>query len=514
MRSDALLLVLDQGTTSTRAAVMGAGGELGPFARRKLPQSYPEPGWVEHDPRRIWEDALAVMREAVASAPGGVDAVRGIGITNQRETTVVWERASGRPVHPAIVWQDRRTSERCRALREGGAEPDVRRRTGLLLDPYFSASKVAWILDHVEGARAAAGRGELAFGTVDSWLLWKLTGGRVHATDATNASRTSLFHLREERWDEELLELFGVPATLLPEVRDTAGRFGDTDEELFGRPLPVAAMVGDQQSAAFGQAAFEPGTVKATYGTGAFLLENTGEEPVASEHRLLSTVAWRLGGRTTYALEGSIFSAGSALQWMQEELGLLDDPVESAAMAEAVPDTGGVYLVPGFTGLGAPHWDADARGALVGLTRDSGPRHLVRAGLESVAYQTRDLLEAMAADGAGRPVSLRVDGGLSANDWAMGFLADMLDLPVQRPEITETTTLGAGFLAGLATGVFDDLEAIAGRWREARRWEPAMEAERRERLYRGWRESVARVLGSPTPPPRPRPPASDGPGSR
>jgi len=511
MPSEPGVLVLDQGTTSTRATVVGPEGTPGPFARRRLPQSYPASGRVEHDPGRIWSDALAVLQEAV-ERHGGPESVTALGITNQRETTVVWERATGRPVHPAIVWQDRRTAERCARLREEGAEELVRDRTGLVLDPYFSATKLGWILDHVDGARAAAERGELAFGTVDSWLLWKLTGGAVHATDATNASRTALFDIHRQRWDPELLELFDVPPALLPEVRDTAGDFGVTDARAAGVELPVTALVGDQQAAAFGQAAHEPGTVKATYGTGAFLLENTGTEAIRSEHRLLTTVAWRLAGRTTYALEGSIFSAGSAVQWMHEELEFLDHPAESAAMARSVEGTSGVYLVPAFTGLGAPHWDADARGALLGLGRDSGPEEVVRAGLESIAYQTRDLLEAMAADGARLPHALRVDGGLSSNDWAMEFLSDMLDVPVQRPEVTETTALGAGFLAGLEAGVFADLDDVAGRWREERSWRPDMEPGRRERLYRGWREAVARVLSPP--PPASGPSGEDDRGSR
>ena len=510
MPSEPGILVLDQGTTSTRATVVGPDGTTAPFARRQLPQSYPAPGRVEHDPERIWTDALAVLREAL-ERHGGPESVAAMGVTNQRETTVVWERSTGRPIHPAIVWQDRRTADRCERLAERGADELVVARTGLVLDPYFSATKVAWILDRVDGARAAAERGELAFGTIDAWLLWKLTGGAVHATDATNASRTALFDIHEQRWDPELLELFDVPRGLLPEVRDTAGPFGDTDEDAVGFTLPVAALVGDQQAAAFGQAVHRPGTVKATYGTGAFLLENVGPDPVRSEHRLLTTVAWRLDGSTTYALEGSIFSAGSAIQWLHEEMGLLEDPAESAAVADAIGDAGGVYLVPAFTGLGAPHWDAEARGAVIGLGRDTGREHVVRAALESIAYQTRDLMEAMASDGARRPTALRVDGGLSVNDWAMGFLADVLDVPVQRPVVTETTALGAGFLAGLAAGVFVDLEDVADRWREERRWRPDMEPGRRERLYRGWREAVARVL---TPPPGTPPVGAGDRGSR
>ncbi len=488
------VLALDQGTTSTRAVVVGPDGTLGPVARRKLPQRYPSPGRVEHDPEGIWRDAAAVLREAVDRSRVTVGEVAALGITNQRETVVLWERETGRPIHPAIVWQDRRTAEACRRLRDEGVEPEVRERTGLLLDPYFSATKIAWILDHVEGAREAAGRGEIAFGTVDCWLLWKLTGGRIHATDATNASRTLLYGMETGAWDPAMLELFDVPAAVLPEIRPSSGLFGETDPDVLGRSVPVAGVAGDQQAATFGQAAFEPGMVKATYGTGGFLLLNTGDRPVRSEHRLLTTVAWRLEGETTYALEGSIFSAGATVGWLEEGLGLLPDPARSGQMARETEDTGGVYLVPGFTGLGAPHWDADARGALLGLTRDTGREEVVRAALEAVAYQTRDLVEAMAADGAGRPVELRVDGGLSTNDWAMGYLADILDLPVERPVVTETTVLGAACLAGLAVGVHDGLEDLAARWRRDRRWEPGMDAGRRSELYEGWKRAVRRTL--------------------
>lgn len=474
--------------------LFGHDGRPAAAVQRELPQSFPRSGWVEHDPERIWEDTLACCREALARADAGPGAVAAVGITNQRETTLLWERSTGRPIHPAIVWQDRRTADRCRELRESGVEEMVRARTGLLVDPYFSASKLAWILDDVDGAREAAERGELAFGTVDAWLLWRLTGGAVHATDATNASRTLLFDIHRQAWDEELLVLFDVPASVLPEVRDSSGVLAETDPALFGRPIPIAGVAGDQQAATFGQVAFEPGALKSTYGTGCFALLNTGSEPVRSEHRLLTTVAWRIDGRVTYALEGSIFVAGAAIQWLRDGLGLIEEAAESEGLAAGLTDTGGVYLVPAFVGLGAPYWDAEARGAILGLTRDTTHAHLVRAALEAVAYQTRDLMEAMAADGAAPPVALRADGGLARNGWAMQFLSDVLDVPVEVPEVTETTALGAAYLAGLAVGFWESQEELVRRWKAARRWVPAMPAERRERLYAGWREAVERVL--------------------
>ncbi len=490
--SGPLLLALDQGTTSTRAIAFDRGGRPVASAQRELPQGFPRPGWVEHDPERIRDDALAVCREVL----GRVDVarVRAIGITNQRETTVVWERRTGRPVYPAIVWQDRRTADRCRTLREAGHETLVQERTGLLLDPYFSATKVAWLLDEVDGAREAAERGELAFGTIDCWLLWCLTGGRVHATDATNASRTALFGLETQAWDPELLELFRVPAAILPDVLDSAAEFGATAPDLFGASIPILGIAGDQQAATFGQAAFEPGMMKSTYGTGTFALFNTGPTRVHSENRLLTTVAWRLEGEVTFALEGSIFMAGATIQWLRDRLGILRDAADSERLARSIEDTGGVYLVPAFVGLGAPHWDADARGALLGLTRDTGPAEIARAALEAVAYQSRELLEAMEADGASAPRALRVDGGLTRNEWAMQFLSDMLDLPVERPAVTETTALGAAFLAGLEAGVYGSVEEISEAWALDGSWRPEMEPERREALYAGWRTAVGRVL--------------------
>ena len=486
-------MAIDQGTTSCRAVLFDAAGRPSATAQRELPQSFPRPGWVEHDPERIWADTLAVCRTVVAEA-GGPQAIEAIGITNQRETTVLWERASGRPVYPAIVWQDRRTSARCRELREAGNEPLVQRKTGLLLDPYFSATKLAWLLDRVEGAREAAERGDLAFGTIDAWLLWRLTGGRVHATDVSNAARTMLFDIHRQDWDEELLELFGVPRAVLPEVRDSSTRFGESSPELFGRPIPITGIAGDQQAATFGQAAFEPGMIKSTYGTGGFLLLNTGSRAVRSANRLLTTIAWRIDGEVSYALEGSIFMAGATVQWLRDKLGVIREAAETEALASSIDDTGGVYLVPGFVGLGAPYWDAEARGAIVGLTRDSGVPELARAALEAVCYQTRELMEAMESDGAGRPVALRVDGGLAANDWAMQFLSDVLGLPVERPRVTETTALGAACLAGLETGFFEDLDAVRRVWQRDRLWRPSMPEDRRDALYSGWKAAVRRTL--------------------
>ena len=489
------VLAIDQGTTSSRAILFDGAGSPHARAQAELPQIYPRPGWVEHDPERIWRDTIEVCRAVVDQA--GAEQIDAIGITNQRETTVIWDRATGRPIHNAIVWQDRRTAAFCRDLKDEGQEPEIQAKTGLLLDPYFSASKLAWLLDTVEGARAAAARGDLAFGTIDCWLLWRLTGGRVHATDVTNAARTLLFDIHDQQWDDDLLARFGVPRSLLPEVRDCSGRFGETDPALFGRAIPITGIAGDQQAATFGQAAFEPGMIKSTYGTGCFALLNTGEVAVPSTNRLLTTIAWRIGGRTTYALEGSIFVAGAAVQWLRDGLALIGEARETEPLAAGIADTGGVYLVPAFTGLGAPYWDAEARGAIVGLTRASGIAEIARAALEAVAYQTRDLMGAMAADGVQPSVALRVDGGLVANDWAMQFLADMLDLPVERPVVAETTALGAAYLAGLATGFYGGLDEIARNWQRDRRWTPAMAAGRREALYDGWRQAVKRVLTGP-----------------
>lgn len=484
------LLALDQGTTSTRAIVFDAAARPVATARREFPQHYPGPGWVEQDAEDIWRDTLATAREALAGA--GVP-VRAIGIANQRETVVVWERKSGAPVHRAIVWQDRRTAAACAALRDAGAEPLVRARTGLLLDPYFSATKLAWILDAVPGARARAERGELLFGTIDCFLLWRLTGGRVHATDATNAARTLLFDIHRHCWDEELLRLFRIPAALLPEVRDNAGLFGETAPGLLDAPLPIAGMAGDQQAALVGQGCCRPGLVKSTYGTGCFALLHTGERAVASQHRLLTTIGYRLDGRSRYALEGAIFTAGAAVKWLRDGLGLITHASQTDDMATRVPDHHGVYMVPGFVGLGAPHWDPEARGLICGLTLDATAAHLARAALESVAYQTHDLLAAMAADGGGAPVALRVDGGMAANDWFCQFLADLLETPVERPACLESTAWGAAVLAGIGSGLFAGPEdAVAAG--AARRFMPVTDASRRERLLAGWRDALRRAL--------------------
>jgi glycerol kinase len=488
------VLAIDQGTTSTRAILFNSDARPVAIARRELKQYYPRRGWVEHDHEHIWQDTLAVVREAL----GTIDPrrVAGIGITNQRETVVVWDRGTGEAIHRAIVWQDRRTAGECARLKAEGAEDRVRSTTGLLLDPYFSATKIAWILDHVPGARDRAERGELACGTIDCFLLWRLTGGAVHATDATNASRTSLFDIRRQCWDAELCRLFRVPEPLLPDVHDNSHLFGTTAPGLLDAKLPIAGMAGDQQAALFGQACFEPGMIKSTYGTGCFMLANTGEEAVVSRHRLLTTPAYRLGGRTTYALEGSIFIAGAAVKWLRDGLGAIANAAETDSMATDVPDSHGVYMVPAFVGLGAPHWDPDARGAIFGLTLDTTSAHLARAALEAVAYQTFDLIEAMAKDCALSLEAVRIDGGMAANAWLGQFLADILQLPVERPENLETTAFGAAFFAGLATGVWEGLPALERTWRRRDRFEPTMPVERRACLISGWRDAVARTLSA------------------
>lgn len=484
------LLSIDQGTTSTRAIVFDREGRKLGLAQRELPQSYPQPGWVEHDPLRIWDDTLAVTREALAAAKLDAQAITALGITNQRETTVIWERASGKPIHPAIVWQDRRTSDFCRTHQERSAW--LSQKTGLLLDPYFSATKIAWILDHVDGARARAEKGELAFGTIDSWLLWNLTGGKVHATDATNASRTALFNVITQQWDDELLKFFNVPAALLPDVRDSAADYGRTQAALLGGEIAIAGIAGDQQAATVGQACFKPGMIKSTYGTGCFMVLNTGDQFTLSKNRLLSTVAYRLNGKTTYALEGSIFVAGAAVQWLRDAVRMIGSASETENLAKSITDTQGVYLVPAFTGLGAPYWDPEARGAIFGLTRDSGIAQIVRAALESVCYQTRDLLIAMAED-ALPPTELRVDGGMVINDWLTQFLSDIIKIPVVRPQTVETTALGAAFLAGLHTSVYSSLDDIAALWQSEHRFEPQQSAAKTDALYEGWKHAVERV---------------------
>ncbi len=487
------ILAIDQGTTSSRAIVFDDAGAPLATARRELAQIFPRPGWVEHDGEVIWRDTLAVSREAVRRAELEADDIACIAITNQRETTLLWDRATGRPLANAIVWQDRRTAEHCRRLAEDGHEALFQARTGLRLDPYFSATKLAWLLDNLAGARERAAAGELAFGTIDSWLLWRLTGGRRHATDATNASRTLLFDIHRQRWDEELLGLLDIPSAVLPEVRDCADDFGLAEASHLGREIPITGIAGDQQAATIGAACLQPGMLKSTYGTGCFVLANTGTRAVASQNRLLTTVAYRLDGVVTYALEGSIFAAGAAVQWLRDGLGLFASAGESESLAAGIDDTGGVYLVPAFTGLGSPYWDAEARGALVGLTRNSGRAEIARATLEAVGYQTRDLLQAMAADTGERATVLRVDGAMVANDWLMGFLADITDCVVERGVVHETTALGAACLAGLGAGLLPSLDTVGGIWRSQARFEPSMPEARREALYAGWLTAVERV---------------------
>jgi glycerol kinase len=495
MSRAAHLLAIDQGTTSSRAIVFDAAAQVLGLAQQEFPQSYPQPGWVEHDPEAIWQTVLETARAAIRNAGLEAADIAAIGITNQRETTVLWDRESGRPIHDAIVWQDRRTAEACARLKAEGAETAVSATTGLLLDPYFSATKIAWLLDTVPGARARAEAGRLAFGTIDSFLLWRLTGGAVHATDATNASRTLLLDLRTGAWSPEMLRLFRIPEAILPEVRDTAGLFGIAEARHLGAAIAIRGMAGDQQAALAGQACFAPGMVKSTYGTGCFALLHTGDTPVASANRLLTTIAAQLGGRRSYALEGAIFVAGAAVQWLRDGLGLIAHAAETGALAEAADPAQAVTLVPAFVGLGAPYWDAEARGAIFGLTRGTTRAELARAALESVALQTRDLLEAMRADwGAAAETVLRVDGGMTASDWTMQFLADMLACPVDRPRVQETTALGAAFFAGLDAGLFADAEAFARTWSLERRFEPRMGEEERERRYARWRDAVQRTL--------------------
>jgi glycerol kinase len=461
--------------------------------QHELTQHYPQPGWVEHDPEEIWETQLRVARGALAKAGARAEDVAAIGITNQRETALVWERKTGRPIHRAIVWQSRQTAPICAELRSRGLEEHVRARTGLVIDSYFSATKLRFILDAVPGAQARAERGELAAGTVDSWLLWRLTGGAVHATEPSNASRTMLYDIHARRWDDLLLRELGLPAVLLPEVRESSGVFAETQREIFGRPLPIAGVAGDQQAALFGQACFEPGTAKNTYGTGCFLLMNTGREAPSSKSGLVTTIAWGLGGAVDYALEGSIFVAGAAVQWLRDELGLVSRADETEGLARSVADTAGVYLVPAFVGLGAPYWDERARGAIVGVTRGASRAHLVRAALESIAYQSRDVVDCFSRDAGLALSALRVDGGACQNGFLMQFQADVLGIPVRRPREIETTALGAAYLAGLATGFWRDTAELAANWSEERRFEPALAPAQREARYAGWKRAVERA---------------------
>ncbi len=490
------ILAIDQGTTSSRAIVFDREQAISGSAQEEFPQHYPASGWVEHDPEDLWRTTLDTARGALTKA--GIEAkdVAALGITNQRETTLVWDRRSGHPIHRAIVWQDRRTADTCARLKQAGAEPMVTATTGLLLDPYFSGTKIAWMLDHVEGARALAEAGHLAFGTVDTYLLWRLTGGRVHATDATNASRTLLYDIHRNDWDDDLLKLLGVPRSMLPEVKDSAADFGTTERALFGAPIAIRGVAGDQQAAMLGQACFKPGMVKSTYGTGCFAVLNTGNEAVVSKNKLLTTIAYRLDGRTTYALEGSIFIAGAAVQWLRDGLKVIERADQSGILAAEADPAQEVILVPAFTGLGAPHWDAEARGALFGLTRATGPREIARAALEAVAFQTLDLLEAMRRDwpGGGTETVLRVDGGMVASDWTMQRLADILDAPVDRPKVLETTALGAAWLAGRAAAVWPDTEDFAKAWKRERQFEPKMGSAEREKKIKAWRDAVKRTL--------------------
>ncbi len=486
------LLAIDQGTTSTRSTVFSLQGDIVATASQELPQIYPKPGWVEHDPEQIWAGALSTARAALKEAEGKGVRVEAVGLANQRETAIVWERDSGRPIHNAIVWQDRRTAGATRALGEAGHGDQVAEITGLVLDPYFSATKLAWILDHVDGARARAARGELAFGTVDSFLLWRLTGGRTFATDVTNAARTSLFALETAQWDEEMLALFDVPAAILPEARACDAAFGETDKAALGWALPIRGVAGDQQAALVGQAGFEPGAVKITYGTGAFLVLNTGAERVRSTNRLLATIGYRIGTQTAFAAEGSILAAGATVQWVRDGLGLIARAGEIEALAAAARPDAQVYLVPAFAGLGAPHWDPDARAAIIGLTRDAGRAEIAQAALDAAAYQTWELLDALAGDGAPAK-SLRVDGGMAANDRFLQRLSDICDIEVVRPANIETTAWGAALLAGLGAGIFGSLEESASAWRAERIFTPQMDPATRERLRAGWREAVARV---------------------
>jgi glycerol kinase len=489
------LIAIDQGTTSTRAIVYDATLNVLASAQADLRQIYPAPGEVEHDAEEIWAAAVATVREAMAKAQLTAKDIAGIGITNQRETTVIWERASGKPIHNAIVWQDRRTADFCARLRAEGNQAALAAKTGLVLDPYFSASKIAWLLDHVEGARAAAEQGRLAFGTIDSFLLWRLTGGLAHATDASNAARTALLDIGTGEWDDSLCRLFGVPRALLPEVRDCAGEFGVTT--LFGDPIRILAMAGDQQAATMGQGCFMPGMIKSTYGTGCFAVLNTGSERIASRNKLLTTIAYQLDGKRTYALEGSIFIAGAAVQWLRDSLKIIKRAPQVDSLAALADPAERVYLVPAFVGLGAPYWDPEARGAIYGLTRQAGDAEIARAALEAVGYQTRDLLEAMRADwpaAANSATVLRVDGGMTASDFTMQFLADMLAAPIDRPVVMETTALGAAYLAGRAAGLCPDLDGFAKQWRLDRRFIPRMPADEREQHYTGWQDAVRRTL--------------------
>jgi len=490
------VLAIDQGTTSTRAIVFDAGMRIKSVAQEEFAQHFPDSGWVEHDPADLWATTAATCRAAIEKADLGSGDIAAIGITNQRETTLVWEAKTGQPVHNAIVWQDRRTSEFCRELREAGKDQIITDRTGLLVDPYFSSTKLKWILDHVEGARDRARRGELLFGTVDSYLIWKLTGGAAHVTDATNAARTMLYDIHKGRWSSSICELFDIPPQMLPEVRDCASDFGTTRADLFGRPIPIYGVAGDQQAATIGQACFKPGMLKSTYGTGCFALLNTGETAVASKNRLLTTIAYQFDGKPTYALEGSSFIAGAVVQWLRDGLKIIRDASETQPLAETADQNQNVVLVPAFVGLGAPYWNAECRGAIFGLTRNSGPAEFARAALQSVGYQTRDLLEAMHADwkDEGTAPTLRVDGGMTASDWAMQFLSDIIGASVDRPKVRETTALGVAWLAGQRAGIYPDMDGFSKAWALDCTFDPSMSEEMRETRYAAWQRAVAATM--------------------
>ncbi|SCZ84254.1 glycerol kinase GlpK [Nitrosomonas mobilis] len=494
MSNKPAILAIDQGTSSTRAILFSATLDKLAVYQKELTLQYPQKGWVEQKPEAIWQDTLEVCRKVLDKVPNGASSVAVIGITNQRETSIIWDRTTGKPVYPAIVWQDRRTTSFYEKLKQWGHEPLVTAKTGLLLDPYFSAGKIAWILDHVDGARNWARSGELAFGTIDCYLLWYLTGGKVHATDATNAARTLLFNIHTQQWDEELLTLFGIPDAILPQVKDNAADFGVTDRVLFGREILIGGMAGDQHAALIGQGCIAPGMVKSTYGTGCFALMNIGQEFRASKHRLLTTPAYRLAGKTTYAIEGSIFVAGAAIQWLRDNLEFFSDSAMSETLALSVPDSNDVYFVPAFTGLGAPYWQSDVRGMIYGLTRETTKAHITRAALEAQGFQTRDLITAIEGDGGYQASVIRIDGGLVANQFMCQFLADMLGRPVEVPVITEATALGAACLAGITVGLFPGLEVMQKNWRCERIFQPVMPEDVRARLYTGWRAAVEKLL--------------------
>ena len=490
MAKETFVLAIDQGTTSSRAMLFDRDGRIRGVAQQEFPQYYPQPGWVEHDAGEIWDSVLQVIRAVLSEAGVPASHIAAIGITNQRETTVVWDRHTGEPIYRAIVWQSRQTADICEAIKQAGLETTLRAKTGLVVDAYFSASKIQWLLDHVPGARQKAENGDLLFGTIDTWLVWKLSGGRAHVTDYSNASRTLLYNIHELRWDRELLRMFKVPASMLPDVCASSGVVAETDPALFGAAIPIAGIAGDQQAALFGQSCFEAGMAKNTYGTGCFMLLNTGSRAVESQNGLLTTIAWGMDGRVEYALEGSIFIAGAAVQWLRDELAILNHAAESESLAQQLSSSEGVYLVPAFVGLGAPYWDSEVRGAFFGLTRGTRREHFVRAALESMAYQTRDVLSAMQDDSGLELKALRVDGGAAANNFLMQFQADILGVPVQRPEVHETTALGAAYLAGLAVGFWQDQQQISENWAMNRRFVPQMPETEREALYAGWRRAI------------------------